>query len=165
MERRVSVCSGSCEQRDFLRLRLFVAGAQAFECRQRLSDDLIHVVVLVSREPADERDVSLRVCFGFVALVERCVLAASAPDSRDRPRLADIRRRPTCSDALPGDVLELADARVGVVVGIVDGADRLKPFDRQRDVLETAGCDTAACRTGNRRMRRSARCRSCASTE
>src|SRR4051794_20047456 len=44
------------------------------KCRQRLGDDLVHVVVAVGREAAHEMDVRRRVGEGPVAIVERGVL-------------------------------------------------------------------------------------------
>ena len=96
------------------------------EHRQRLGDDLVHVVILVRREPPDEVHVGRRVRERLVALVELRVLG-----SRDRVVRVTLARGELVDDArlrvhLPGQVLELGDPRVLVLVRVVDDGDRLE---------------------------------------
>src|SRR5690606_11784324 len=105
--------------------------------RQRLAHDLVHVVVLVGAEPADEGHARRLVRQLLVALVQLGVL---------RPRNGVVGvalgRGIFVGNAglrmdLSGQVLVLADAGVGhVLARIVDRADRLELFLVELLVLE-----------------------------
>ncbi len=109
---------GTVERRT--RLARFLATArhgpsldQAPVGRQRLPDDLIHVVVAVGGEPAHEADVRLGQGQGFVALVERLIFGPG-----DRIIRVSLLARDLVGDAgpfahLPGEVLVFGDPRVG----------------------------------------------------
>ena len=77
--------------------RLALAPAEPLERRQRLPDDLVHVVVAVGRQPPDEGDVgqALRPRLRSACRARRS--PAAAPGSRGRRRPAGIRRRPMSS--------------------------------------------------------------------
>src|SRR3954451_15835579 len=105
-------------------------------CRERLGDDLIHVVVLVGRQTADEPGSRLRLCELAVALVQLGVRG-----TRDRVVGITLVRRVLVDDGrrgrrLAGQLLELGDARVLVVERIVDHRRRLMLLARVRLELE-----------------------------
>ena len=94
--------------------------------RQRLRHDLVHVVVLVGRQPADEVDAGRPLGEGLVLLVALGVLGAG-----DGVVGVAFGPRVLVDDGglgvlLTGQVLELGDPGVLVVVREVDGADRLE---------------------------------------
>src|SRR3954464_7500025 len=103
---------------------------------ERLTDDLIHVVVTIGRQPSDEPDVGRRQRQTLVFLKEFLVFRA-----RDRVvRIAFgawvLVRDRRARIVLPGHVLILADAGVILRLRIVHGADRLEPSLVQSLVLE-----------------------------
>ena len=72
----------------------------AAEGRQRLPDDLVHIVVAVGREPADESDVVGRIGERLVALEQLLIFRP-----RDRIIRIALGRRIFVRDRRPGDAL------------------------------------------------------------
>ena len=107
------------------------------ERRQRLADDLVHVVIAIGREPADEGHAIGRVCKRFVTLEQRLILRP-----RDRVIGIALGRWIFVGDGcpwrlLPGQMLILADPRVGHIRRrIIDRSDRLKMLLIDRLVIE-----------------------------
>ena len=104
---------------------------------ERLADDLVHIVVTIASEPAQEKHVGTASRERFVAFVEERVL---------RPRNRIVRVAVTTRELetdrgramrLPREMLELGDARVRHVRGwIVDDPDRLVAALGQGAMLE-----------------------------
>ena len=97
--------------------------------RERLRHDLIHVVVLVGREPADE-------VHAFGGVGELLILAVERGVLRPRNRIVGIAfgarilvDQRGFRVLLPGDVLEFGDPGVGVVVR---DSSRPRPADDAR---------------------------------
>ena len=108
----------------------------ASEGCERLPDDLVHVVVAIGCEPADEPDVPGRAGKSLVLLVERLVV-------RRRDRIIGIALGGGIFIGEGGErvllsskVLVLGDAGVGVGLRIVHDGDALVPRRVEGDVLE-----------------------------
>src|SRR5947209_12149670 len=107
------------------------------ERRQRLADDLVHVVITVCGEPPDEGDIAGRIRQLFVLLEQLLIF-------RPRDRIIGITfgRRILIGDRrhrrlLPGQVLVLADTRERHVFGgIVDDRNFLELLLIERLVVE-----------------------------
>ena len=103
---------------------------------QRLCHDLIHVVVLVSRQAAHKMDTPRRFREFLVLLVKQAVLSA-----RNWIIRVALACRVFVNDArfgvlLARQVLKLGDASISMIVGIVNNRNRLETFARQSLMLE-----------------------------
>lgn len=86
---------------------------------------LVHVVVAVLGEAANEEDVRFAGGKGFVALVESFVFRARDGVVRIALSLGILTDNGGAGVALAGEMLKFRDAGVGVVIGIVDDGDWL----------------------------------------
>jgi hypothetical protein len=59
-----------------LQLPCPAGGVEPAEGGQRLADDLVHVVIAIGRQPADEGDAGRGIGQRFILLVERLILLA-----------------------------------------------------------------------------------------
>src|SRR4051812_26132155 len=99
---------------------------------ERLRDDLIHVVVLVGPEAADEVDAGRRRGEFLILLIQRRVLGAWNRIVRIPLALRILIDARRFRMYLPGEVLELGDPRVEVLVRIVHDRDRLNLLGVER---------------------------------
>src|SRR5215217_1229239 len=113
-------------------------GPEPLEDGERLGDDLIHVVVLVRREPPHEVDARHRIGELPVALVQLRVLRLRHGVVRVALGLRILVDDRRLRVLLPRQVLELGDPRVWVLVRVVDDWRRLvnRPVERLEAKLE-----------------------------
>lgn len=93
---------------------------------QGRSHDLIHVVVAVLRQPADEGCVAAILCQFPIACVEAFVLGARNRIERISVCLRIFEYDGGALVLLSGQVLEFGYARIGLLVWVIDGADGLE---------------------------------------
>src|SRR5829696_9664880 len=102
------------------------ASCETVENLERLGDDLIHVVVLVGREPTDECDVRRRIRQELVSLVELRILGTGHRVVRISLGAGALTNDGRLRVHLPGQVLELGATRVREVLArIVDDGSQL----------------------------------------
>ena len=128
------------------------------ECRQCLTDDLVHIVVSVSAEFADEDNVVALTSQLFITLVEMLVLRPRNRIIRLSLVAGELVRDACLGMPLPGQMLVFGNpGERNFLRGIVDDSDRLEPFGCEVSRDRTLGCDKAGDQTDGRRTRRSAR--------
>ena len=111
-------------------------GGDVAEGAQRLGDDLVHVEVLVVGEAAAEMDVAGALREGLVPCENSRIFGAWNRVIRVASGLWVLVDNAGPRMLLAGEVLKLGNARVGVVVGVVDDGCGLELLDVMRFVLE-----------------------------